>query len=93
MSRKLTLVLAPGLALVIVAACDQQSSAGNPGAGNPGAPVYAPAPFSPAAAPLMTPSVDGYDRRANRQFRSGLNNDPSNPSGAPGPGSNNIIVR
>lgn len=84
MSRKLAI----GLALVVVAACDQQSSAGNPGA-----PVYAPAPFSPAAAPLMTPSVDGYDRRANQQFRSGLNNDPNNPSGAPGPGSNNIIVR
>jgi hypothetical protein len=93
MSQKLTLVLAVGLAIIIVAACDQQSSAGNPGT-----PFYPPAPSSPAAAPLMTPGIDGttpgYDGTNNRSiWRSGLNNDPNNPSGAPGPAFNTNIIR
>lgn len=88
MSRKLTLVPALGLALVVVAACDQQ-----PSMGGPDAPVYAPAPTSPTAAPLMTPSVAASGSRATWPIRSGLNSDPDNPSGAPGPNSTISIVR
>jgi hypothetical protein len=33
----------------------------------------------------MTPSIGTSDNQTNWPLRSGLNNDPSNPTGAPGP--------
>lgn len=79
MPPKLSLVLALGLTAATVAACDRQAQTANPAA-----PTYAPS--SAAAAPLVTPGASAYDNRLNKPVRSGLNNDPDNPSGAPGPG-------
>ena len=81
MPRKLSLVLVLGLTAATLAACDRQAQTASPAA-----PFYAPAPSSAAAAPLVTPVGDAFDNRMNKPVRSGLNNDPDNPSGAPGPG-------
>jgi hypothetical protein len=92
MVRMPAFVVVLGLGIVATAACDRQRQASSPAApaapaasAAPAAPVYAPAAWSPAAAPLETPSVSTSDNQTNWPARSGLNNDPLNPSGAPGP--------
>lgn len=79
MTRKTALVLALGLALAVVVACDEQPPPAPAGTGSAGAWSSGGTSSSGAS------NVSVLQDRRGGPARSGLNSDPANPNGAPGP--------